>query len=48
MARTFKNVTTGVVVTPSNDRVAAMYADHPSWEEIRKVKKGKNAEPKEG
>lgn len=40
MARTFKNVSTGVKVETSNERVAAMYADHPSWKEVKKRSRG--------
>ena len=33
MARKFKNISTGVTVETSNERVAAMYASHPPWKE---------------
>ncbi len=43
MARMFKNINTGVIVTPPNEQAAAMYMEHPAWEEVKKPKK-----PKEG
>ncbi len=45
MARIFKNVSTGVKVETSNERVAAMYADHPSWKEVKKRSRGGAAAP---
>lgn len=42
MPRKFKNISTGVTVETSNERVAAMYASHPSWKEVTsKARKGR-------
>lgn len=41
MARMFKNVNTGVIVTPPTEQAAAMYEGHPAWEEVKKSKKTK-------
>lgn len=42
MPRKFENISTGVTVETANERVAAMYASHPSWKEvIGKARKGR-------
>lgn len=44
MPRKFKNISTGVTVETSNERVAAMYASHPSWEAVTsKARKGRQS-----
>lgn len=45
MVRTFENISTGVTVETANERVAAMYVDHPGWAEIKKPKRAKGNSP---